>query len=225
MPFYPRPGRVTEFCVDKRDLQTWLARRDQLISQGNYDAAAKEDQEARDKWDFCNKELDQLDATAGAGNRAMKRQQEDTAARERVQAEYRAVEEAKLKVQKAQEDLDHERAGESEWAVPVLSARICDATNDRLNALEEIRKEKKYSDLGGVISLKAIHDSQDEVREADEKIAAARRELGEFKSRPLPCNHRDVVAIISCRLLIQGQPADPANPCHGERVQQLLRLF
>lgn len=126
----------------------------------------------------------------------------------------------------AQGDADRQRATERAWAVPVLSFDMCVNDVARADARDEIAKERKAARAGGgVLDLRLLYELQQTMRQSDEDDRRCRRALTRLKAKRLPCTHPDVTLVESCQdaTLLRGQAADPANPCHADRVQALLR--
>jgi len=152
------------------------------------------------------------------------RLEEERARREapprRLSFEERRVAEA------AARERDIDLAEEKEWAVPAHSEEICRWTGRRQEAVQEIAKEKKYARYGGVVDKRAIYEQQTAIRDADEIIAKHRDRLKDLRTRPMPCRHPFVQSIQTCfhEELQFGQAVDPDNQCHGEKMQQLLRV-
>lgn len=98
----------------------------------------------------------------------------------------------------AADALSAERAADPVYAVPALSAAVCNARALRSDATETIRQERLYSRKGGgVVDLRRIHDAQEIMREADQRERAAKGALRRFKRPALPCKGR-VLEIADC---------------------------
>jgi hypothetical protein len=69
------------------------------------------------------------------------------------------------------------------------SARICDRQGERAESIAAIRKEHRYSKIGGVVHLGRLGELQDEVASADEDIAEYRSELRKLRRPALSCRY------------------------------------
>jgi hypothetical protein len=206
-PFEPTPGPVMDRC--SRDLPGWFAMRASLREHGAERRLLEEnDNLMRQAWARCEGEV--------------KRAEQREAAKEKASHAL----EVKAARQNWVDQKDEQRAHDPAWALPVLSAKICSNATERATALDDIRKEKKYSKLGGVVDNSALYASQTAIRDADESDAAVRRAIAEFHKHPISCSQPDVRAIVGCgdQLLRRGAGPDPENPCHADRMQQFLRL-
>ncbi len=70
-----------------------------------------------------------------------------------------------------------------------LSAQICDRQAERAEALAAIKKERRYSKIGGVVHLGRLGELQDAVASADDDIAESRGELRELGKPALSCKY------------------------------------
>ncbi len=105
----------------------------------------------------------------------------------------------------------------------VISAEMCREQKARAGALAEINKQKKYSRIGGVVVLKRIADLQDELRDADERIAVQKKRLKEGKFSPLACASAPVQGLLKCA--DESEQSLPANECSSLMVGRLLKLL
>jgi hypothetical protein len=69
------------------------------------------------------------------------------------------------------------------------SAWICDRQGERTEAIAAIKKEHRYSKIGGVVHLGRLGELQDDVASADEDIAEYRSELRAIRKPALPCKY------------------------------------
>jgi hypothetical protein len=76
----------------------------------------------------------------------------------------------------------------------VWSAKICDRMAERAESLAEIKKEHRYSKIGGVVHLGRLGELQDDVASADDDINEFRGELKAIGKRALSCRNPGVVA-------------------------------
>jgi alpha-galactosidase/6-phospho-beta-glucosidase family protein len=81
---------------------------------------------------------------------------------------------------------------------PLRSALICSYNADRSGVLGAIAKEKKYSQVGGVIHVGRIGDLQDELAEIDDNIRAQRAALKEMGASAMSCKDKLVRIAASC---------------------------
>lgn len=69
------------------------------------------------------------------------------------------------------------------------SAKICDRQAERAESIAAIKKEHRYSKIGGVVHLDRLGELQDEVASADEDIAEFRSQLRELGKPALSCKY------------------------------------
>lgn len=123
----------------------------------------------------------------------------------------RIVEEERQRILRAQAAAERQAAEEKERAEvdalladrgavrTMLSASACLNRQRRADALAEIKAQKKYSRIGGVVRLRQMAELQDQLRAADEQLARVaviqqRRKTGAL----LPCSDRLVVTLAAC---------------------------
>lgn len=125
------------------------------------------------------------------------------AAEAAAEAEKERVEREKLEaaIEKAQEDPDIGRL--------VWSAVICSWEADRRNAKDEIRQEQKYAaEGGGIVDMRLLHEGQQKMRRADERIERAKAAMADRKLKPMGCQTDKVRAIAFCIALNRGVVED-----------------
>lgn len=96
---------------------------------------------------------------------------------------------------------------DARWGVG--SAAICFFTGARQRALDEIKKQKKYEQLGGVRNNVALLMIQNGIRRCDEGIETARAVIG--KRKPAPCTDKKVAAMAKCFRQLVGASSLPPS--------------
>ena len=89
------------------------------------------------------------------------------------------------------------------------SALICAYQDARAKALDGIKREKRYSKVGGVVSLTKLHQLQTEVGLLDDELAAMKRNFRKQKASPLAC--KAVAPLAACIAVTFGE-----DEVHGE---------
>jgi hypothetical protein len=153
--------------------------------------AAAEDRELQAK----------LQAAAAAGRKQrdeavarheaeMAAEAEQGLAKLKAQQAERNAETARQESERLRKEIEEERAASTPEAMQFsLSAQICDRQADRAEALAAIKKERRYSKIGGVVHLGRLGELQDDVASADEDVAGYRAELKAIGRKALSCKY------------------------------------
>jgi hypothetical protein len=123
--------------------------------------------------------------------------------RMRDERERLRIEQAELLAREQAEADEHaalveKRKRDPQYVRPILSALICYQRAARTVALDEMRTEKRYSELGGVQNNVKLYALQQRVREMDEGIAESKRLLASKRWKALPCVERRVKMVVAC---------------------------
>lgn len=212
--FDPPPGEATDRCSDR--LSFWRQYRETLLATPALTEEAFEQNESRMRreWENCQGSVER-DAAQKEQWAALREREKKNAADREARKQHREAEERAL------EAADEAAAGDPKWMVPLLSAQLCQSSDDRAEAMNEIRTQKKYSKVGGVLDLTAISAQQDRIRDADERSAALREDLHTLRAKPLPCSSADVVFVRHCAGWL---PANAPEECRNDRARQFQRL-
>jgi hypothetical protein len=79
-----------------------------------------------------------------------------------------------------------------------LSAQACAASADRKAAQAGIADEKRRARAAGVLDLSLLQSLKEDVAQADESLATARRGLHEIGARALSCREPRVAILVAC---------------------------
>lgn len=105
-----------------------------------------------------------------------------------------------------------------------LSANVCGGQEEQEAARKEIAKEKKYSRIGGSIDLRAMHDLQDRLRSADERIEKNKAALKQRKLKPYACTDNNVKQVMVCHDPSEYQE-DAASEWNCTSVASAMELY
>lgn len=97
-----------------------------------------------------------------------------------------------------QDALIQQRLRDPRYMRPVLSALVCKQLAVRKEALDFIAKKRKYARIGGAINLKEIHEAQEDIEGADDKLAELRTQARTMKLALQPCGDRLVTGLVIC---------------------------
>jgi hypothetical protein len=155
---------------------------------------------------------------AAARIAAEKQRQEESEAAA-VEAQGREQATATAAAQQAQ------RLADPRWARPLWSAQYCRASRERAATVAEIAKEKKLARLAGVIDLEMMRQYQNTIRDDDEEMAGARRELAAVRRKLLSCTDRLVVGIADCLDIYTPHMEDRlGEACRNPEILEYARL-
>lgn len=153
------------------------------------------------------------------------RRGEEEAARKR--SERLAADEARGAAEWAKKD-DERRIGA--LAVKMRSDRhvqqivqtlaICGGDEARRQALAAIAKERRYSKQAGVVNLSLLEALKEDLRQADDQIAAARTALKSVGGKPTSCRHPDVALLSTC-----VDRDDSVAACESDDMRARVYLF
>ncbi len=108
----------------------------------------------------------------------------------------------------------------------IWSTELCIAQKARTTTLAAIAKERKYSRIGGVVSLKDMKDLQDDLRASDDRIAAAKATLrAEPATSPLACSAPKVVALWNCYQQLENGNLSPVGICADSVMENIVELL
>lgn len=119
------------------------------------------------------------------------------------------------------------RMRSSKWIRPARSGLICAYLKIRKLAFKAIRKEKRYSRIGGVIDKVKVYGFQMAIRNTDDEIRAQRKALRRAKFSAMSCRRKRVKALTRCFLdqIVENPVADACKkPATSERVD-LVRVI
>jgi hypothetical protein len=164
-------GPVTDYCRDR--LERFIAAREESWASGK---GAELDGVIRGFWEDCRRELDTKEADRVRQEEGKRQHDAAIAQIQRKTAEAEA------------------QATDPKFAIPRLSADICEAQAKRAQAIREIAEEKRVarSTGGGVVDLKSIYQWQQIAADGEREEAEARTSLKAFGGKPLPCASRAV---------------------------------
>jgi len=170
--------------------------REEFFAQRQRDAEAAEQAKEQER------QREQLEAVAAIRDNALERERQEKQAREDRDAKLAAMQEEdqrKRDEEKAHREKLRELATQKEYAVPILSAMICDEQDQIASYNEDLKREQRIESSSGVRNLHArreiaegVDDSKIAIKELKELLRAR------FNAAPEPCaaKHR---AIVECR--------------------------
>lgn len=115
--------------------------------------------------------------------------------------------------ERAQEDLERERKEKDPaYQREKWSESLCDGVWRKKCALAAIAAEKKLAKRAGVVNLRLLQDQKEILKDAENDIREAQRELKAMKMKPLACKPAE------CEQRFPAGPVGPSGNCDQKPV-------
>ena len=139
---------------------------------------------------------------AQVANREARRAEEQRQREERnveIRAEHareREARQADLDAQRAKEEHLRSLAQDPEYAVPVLSALLCDSQQGLASAKQQDREQRRVDRRSGVVDLAQRRSDTEVIMDWEQDVKAYRAAIRRLGARPLPCDdtYRELLA-------------------------------
>jgi hypothetical protein len=183
-------------CATERARYSWLLNESKTTAQRNSKGMELMVNGARGALESCQRQAAAwLEDVRVHGTPAEREQRE----KREKETQAAALEAAQAKAQAEADALTEKMKSDRKIMSAVFGLALCQQQAARATALAEISKEKKYSRIGGVESMRKLYELQQDVRSADEATAQIRAFLRTYEGvRPKACASREVKALLAC---------------------------